>query len=233
VVDRADVAASAIIGYFGELAAERRARPRPDLISALVSAGDGEGEGLTDQEVVSAAALILAAGFETTTGLLANGLVALLDHPAQADRLRREPELARPAVDELLRYDSPVQVTYGRTAVDDITVGDLRLHAGQRVITLLGAANRDPSVFHAPDELILDRDEGIPLSFGAGIHHCLGAALARLEGQIMIPRLLRRFPRLDLAAEPVRRDGITIHGYRSMPVSVAADRTGRQPAMLG
>jgi cytochrome P450 len=233
VVDRADVAASAIIGYFGELAAERRARPRPDLISALVSAGDGEGEGLTDEEVVSTAALILAAGFETTTGLLANGLVALLDHPAQADRLRREPELARPAVDELLRYDSPVQVTYGRTAIDDITVGDLRLHAGQRVITLLGAANRDPSVFHAPDELILDRDEGIPLSFGAGIHHCLGAALARLEGQVMIPRLLRRFPRLDLAAEPVRRDGITIHGYRSMPVTVAADRTGRQRAMLG
>ena len=124
-------------------------------------------------------------------------------------------------MDELLRYDSPVQVTYGRTAVDDITVGDLRLHSGQRVITLLGAANRDPSVFHSPDELILDRDEGIPLSFGAGIHHCLGAALARLEGQIMIPRLLRRFPRLALAGAPVRRDGITIHGYRSMPVTVS------------
>ena len=221
VVDHADVAAAAIIDYFGRLAAERRARPRDDLMSALVSAGNGEGPTLSDEEAVSTAALILAAGFETTTALLANGLVALLDHPAQADRLRREPELAKPAVDELLRYDSPVQVTYGRTAVEDITVGDLRLHAGQRVIALLGAANRDPSVFRAPDELILDRDEGIPLSFGAGIHHCLGAALARLEGQVMIPRLLRRFPRLALAGEPVRRDGITIHGYRSMPVTVA------------
>jgi cytochrome P450 len=221
VVDRADVAASAIVDYFTALAAERRARPRADLISALVSAGNGGGPGLTDEEVVSTAALILAAGFETTTALLANGLVALLLHPAQAERLRREPDLAKAAVDELLRYDSPVQVTYGRTAVDDITVGDVTLHAGQRVIGLLGAANRDPSVFRAPDELILDRDEGIPLSFGAGIHHCLGAALARLEGQIMIPRLLRRFPGLALASTPVRRDGITIHGYRSMPVTVA------------
>jgi cytochrome P450 len=221
VVDRADVAASAIIDYFAHLAAERRARPRQDLMSALVSAGNGDGPALTDEEAVSTAALILAAGFETTTALLANGLVALLDHPAQADRLRREPDLAKTAVDELLRYDSPVQVTYGRTAVDDITVADLRLHAGQRVITLLGAANRDPGVFHAPDELILDRDEGIPLSFGAGIHHCLGAALARLEGQIMIPRLMRRFPRLALAGEPVQRAGITIHGYRSMAVTVA------------
>jgi cytochrome P450 len=221
VVDRADAAASAIVDYFGALAAERRARPREDLISALVGAGNGHGPELSDEEIVSTAALILAAGFETTTGLLANGLVALLQHPAQAERLRREPELAKPAVDELLRYDSPVQVTYGRTATDDITVGDLRLHAGQRVITLLGAANRDPGVFHAPDELILDRDEGIPLSFGAGIHHCLGAALARLEGQIMIPALLRRFPALTLAGPPVRRDGLTIHGYRSMRVAVA------------
>jgi cytochrome P450 len=221
VVDHADLAASEIIDYFAALAAERRARPREDLISALVSAGNGDGPALSDEEVVSTAALILAAGFETTTGLLANGLVALLGHPEQAERLRHEPELAKTAVDELLRYDSPVQVTYGRTAVDDIMVGDLRLHSGQRVITLLGAANRDPSVFHSPDELILDRDEGIPLSFGAGIHHCLGAALARLEGQVMIPRLLRRFPRLALAGAPVRRDGITIHGYRSMPVTVS------------
>ncbi|MGZ4298999.1 MAG: cytochrome P450, partial [Solirubrobacteraceae bacterium] len=172
VVDRADAAASKIVDYFSGLAAERRARPRRDLISALVSAGNGDGPALSDEDVVSTAALILAAGFETTTGLLGNGLVALLHNPAQADRLRREPELAKPAVDELLRSDSPVQVTYGRTAVDDIAVGHVRLHAGQRVITLLGAANRDPDVFHAPDELILDRDEGIPLSFGAGIHYC-------------------------------------------------------------
>jgi cytochrome P450 len=179
-VDRADAAASAIIDYFHRLAALRRAKPQDDLVSALVKAADGEEPGLTDEQVVSTAALILAAGFETTTGLLANGLVALLDHPAQADRLRREPALAKAAVEELLRYDTPVQMT-----------------------------------------LILDRDEGVPLSFGAGIHHCLGAALARLEGQVMVPKVLRRFPNLELAGEPEHRRGLAIHGYRAMPVTLA------------
>ncbi len=163
--------------------------------------------------------MILAAGFETTTGLLANGLVALLRHPAQADRLRREPALTKPAVEELLRYDAPVQMIYGRTAVDDIVVDDLPLRAGQRVITVLGAANRDPEMFTSPDELILDRHEGALLSFGAGIHHCLGAALARLEGQVMLPRLLRRFPGLRLAGEPRHRPGIAIHSYASLPIA--------------
>ena len=169
---------------------------------------------------MSTAALILAAGFETTTGLLANGLVALLDHPAEAERLRHRPELAKAAVDELLRYDAPVQMIYGRSAVDDLVVGDLALHAGQRVITVLGAANRDPRFFSDPNELRLDRDEGVPLSFGAGIHHCLGAALARLEGQIMFPRLLQRFPGLSLAGRPAHRLGLAIHSYNSMPVSL-------------
>jgi cytochrome P450 len=214
-VDRADTAAAAIIAYFGELVARRRAEPRDDLVSAL--AGTGEPP-LTDEEIIRTAALILAAGFETTTGLLANGLVALLDHPDQADRLRSEPDLARPAVDELLRYDAPVQMTYGRTAVDDLMVGDLALHAGQRVIGILGAGNRDPGVFTDPDRLILDRDQGIPLSFGAGIHHCLGAALARLEGQVMLPRLLRRFPQLRLAGPGARRKGNTLRSYASLPV---------------
>jgi cytochrome P450 len=217
-VDRADEAATEMIAYFTELAARRRAEPRDDLISALAAA-EGDEEVLFDEELVRMAALILAAGFETTTGLLANGLVALLEHPAQADRLRREPELAKPAVEELLRYDTPVQMIYGRTAVDDVVVGDLALHAGQRVITVLGAANRDPKVFASPQELILDRDQGAPLSFGAGIHHCLGAALARLEGQVMFPKLLARFPRLALAGDAVHRPGIAIHRYASLPVT--------------
>ncbi len=220
-VDRADAAAGAIIDYFRELAAARRREPRPDLISALVHAGEGEdGPPLTDEEIIRTVALILAAGFETTTGLLANGLVALLAHPDQAARLRTEAELAGPAIDELLRYDAPVQITYGRTAVDDLLVGDMALHAGQRVIAVLGAANRDPLVFGEPDRLILDRDEGIPLSFGAGIHHCLGAALARLEGQVMLPALLRRFPRLRLLGAGERRVGNTIRGYASLPVAL-------------
>jgi len=218
-VDRADEAASAIVAYFHELAARRRAEPEDDLISALVSIGDGNQPALSDDELVKMAALILAAGFETTTGLLANGLLALLDHPAQADRLRRESELAKPAVEELLRYDTPVQLIYGRSAVDEIEVGELRLAAGQRVITVLGAGNRDPKVFTSPDEVILDRDEGAPLSFGAGIHHCLGAALARLEGQVMLPKLLQRFPGLHLAGEPQRRPGITIHSYSTLPMA--------------
>jgi cytochrome P450 len=218
-VDRADRAASEITAYLLELAAERRRKPERDLISALVSA-DAEGQPpLGDDELVRMAALILAAGFETTTGLLANGLVALLAHPAQADRLRRQPELARPAVEELLRYDAPVQMIYGRTAVDELTVGELRLRAGQRVITVLGAANRDPTVFEAPDELVLDRHQGAPLSFGAGIHHCLGATLARLEAQVMLPKLLNRFPRLQLAGVPEHRPGITIHSYAKLPVA--------------
>lgn len=218
-VEEADGAAQAIVDYFQDLVSRRRREPRHDLLSDLVRADAGDGTGLTDEELVSLAALILAAGFETTTGLLSNGVVALLGHPVQAARLRREPELARSAVDELLRYDAPVQITYGRIAVDNIAVGDLTLHAGQRVITLLGAANRDPAFFTDPDALILDRDEGVPLSFGAGIHHCLGAALARLEGQVMFPRLLQRFPDLHVTGEPQRRHSTTLRGYTALPLA--------------
>ncbi|HEY2006635.1 MAG TPA: cytochrome P450 [Solirubrobacteraceae bacterium] len=218
-VDRADEAATKIIDYFQQLVELRRADPRDDLISALVAAEAEDEHTATDEELVRLAALILGAGFETTTGLLANGLVALLEHPAQVDRWRRTPELSRAAVEELLRYDSPVQITYGRTAVDDIEVGGTPLHAGQRIITILGAANRDPDVFTDPNALVLDRDEGIPLSFGAGIHHCLGAALARLEGQVMFPRLLTRFPDIALDGEPRHRPSATLRGYASLPVS--------------
>lgn len=220
VVERADEAAVSIAAYFRALAARRREDPGDDLISALVCADDDE-LALGDDELVRTAALILGAGFETTTGLLANGLVALLEHPSQASRLRAEPELAKSAVQELLRYDTPVQIIYGRSAQDDLVVGSAALHPGQRVITILGAANRDPSVFRAPDSLILDRDEGIALSFGAGIHHCLGAALARLEAQVILPKLLHRFPRLQLSGDPVRRSGSTLRGYDSLPVSLA------------
>jgi cytochrome P450 len=215
-VDRADAAAEAIIDYFTELARTRRRAPQDDLLSALVS----DGAGLSEEEVVTTAALILAAGFETTTGLLANGLLALLEHPEQAQRLRDEPDLARAAVGELLRYDSPVQMIYGRTAVQAIEVGGVSLTPGQRVITVLGAANRDPAVFSAPNELRLDRDEGQPLSFGAGIHHCLGAALARLEAEVMLPTVVRRFPAVVLDGRPEPRPGLAIHSYRTLPLSV-------------
>ena len=214
-VDRADTAASAIGGYLADLAAHRRVHPADDLISALAGAG---GDKLTPDELVTMAALLLAAGFETTTGLLANGLVALLAHPGQAGRLRTEARLAASAVDELLRYDSPVQLA-GRSAPAGVDVAGLTTSAGQPVIALLGAANRDPQVFTQPDRLILDRAEQPPLSFGGGIHYCLGAPLARLEAQIAFPALLSRFPRLALTGKPINRDGLVLHGPASLPVS--------------
>lgn len=218
-VDSADAAAGQIQSYLHELVRERRARPADDLISALIAVEDDEHQ-LTEEELVTMAALILAAGFETTTGLLANGFLMLLQRPDQADRLRREPALARPAVEELLRYDPPVQILYGRTATEDMRVGELPVRAGQRLINLLGAANRDPRQFSEPDELRLDRDEGPGLSFGGGIHHCLGAALARLEVQVMLPMLLRRYPGACLAGEPMRRAGLMIRGYTSLPIAL-------------
>ena len=217
VVDRADAAASAIGGYLADLAAHRRIHPADDLISALAAAAEA-GDKLTQDELVTMAALLLAAGFETTTGLLANGLVALLAHPGQARRLRTEAELAAPAVEELLRYDSPVQLAV-RSAPVGLDVAGLPTSHGQRLVALIGAANRDPEVFSEPDELILDRAEQPPLSFGGGIHYCLGAPLARLESQIAFPALLSRFPRLALTGEPTHRDGLVLHGPTSLPVS--------------
>ena len=217
-VDRADAAAATISSYLADLAADRRARPADDLISAMAAAADG-GDALSGEELVTMTALLLAAGFETTTGLLSNGLVALLAHPGQAGRLRAEPGLAALAVEELLRYDSPVQMLFGRGAPIDLDVAGLSLPAGQRVMLLLGAGNRDPEVFSEPDRLILDRAGQAPLSFGGGIHYCLGAPLARLEAQVAFPALLARFPRLSLSGEPVSRTGIALHGHASLPLS--------------
>jgi cytochrome P450 len=218
-VDCADAAAVQIDGYLRELVRARKAKPTGDLISALAAEEAGE-EALDEDEVVTMAALILGAGFETTTGLLSNGLLALIEAPEQAALLRSRPDLAGSAVEELLRYDTPVQMLYGRTAVEDMLVGDLEVSAGQRFITIVGAANRDPRHFRDPDQLQLDRDDGRPLSFGGGIHHCLGAALARLEAQVMIPELVRRFPNARLTGEPVRRHGLLIRGYTSLPVAL-------------
>lgn len=218
-VDHADVAARTIRDYLGELAQERRAAPRDDLLSALVAAEDEQAR-LTEHELVTMTALILAAGFETTTGLLANGLLALLANPVQAERLRHDSTVVKSGIEELLRYDSPVQMIYGRSALEDVTVGETTVAAGQRVITVLGAGNRDPSVFTAPAELDVGRHEAPVLSFGAGIHHCLGAALARLEAQVMFPRLLRRFPAIALSGDPVPRGGNALHGYTAVPVSL-------------
>jgi cytochrome P450 len=218
-VDRGDRAAAEIGSYLGALAKERARRPADDLISAMVSALDGDR--LTDEELVTMAALLLAAGFETTTGLLSNGLVALLAFPRQAARLRDSatPELAASATEELLRFDAPVQLLFSRIADADMEVAGLRLTAGQRVTTLLGAGNRDPAVFSAPNALILDRREQASLSFGGGIHYCLGAPLARLEASVAFPALLSRYPRLSLAGTPVGRSGVGFRGHARLPIS--------------
>ena len=216
-VDRADDAATAMADYLADLAAQRREQPADDLISAMAGA-DG-GDRLTAGELVTMAALLLKAGSETTTGLLSNGLVALLAHPDQAARLRAEPLLAIPAVEELLRYDSPVQMLSGRSAPGDLTVAGFDISEGQQVLVMLGAANRDAAVFSDPGRLILDRAQQAPLSFGGGIHYCLGAPLARLEAQVAFPALLARFPRLALAGEPVGRDGTALRGHASLPIT--------------
>jgi cytochrome P450 len=215
-VDKADVAATRIYDYLEDLAAERRRRPREDLVSSLV-VNEGD-ERLSAQELVTMLALLLAAGFETTTGLLTNGLLALLAHADQASWLRAHPDAVATAVEELLRYDSPVQMLFGRRTTERLDLPQLSLAAGHRVITLLGAANRDPDVFDDPDMLRLDRTGPAHVSFGGGIHYCVGAPLARLEAATAFPTILARFPRLQLTGPPIHREGLALHGHTSLPV---------------
>ncbi len=197
--------------YFTDLIAARRAHPQDDLLTRLIQAED-EGERLSEYELVSTAILLFAAGFETTTHLLGNGLLALADNPDQLERLRADRDLVRPAVEELLRYDSPVQIT-ARTAYEDITIGGERIAAGTTVLALLGAANRDPARFTDPDRLDVGRSESPPMSFGSGIHHCLGAALARLEVQVVLDRLLDRYSAIEVVGDRLRhRDSLTLRG---------------------
>ena len=219
ILANADAAAEAMRDYLSELAAERSRQPRDDLISALVQP-DADGDRLTHDELMATTTLLFSAGFETTTHLLGNGLVALLRHPDQIGRLTGEPEQVPRAVEELLRFDSPVQLT-GRNALDDTVVAGVDVPAGQRVIAYLGAANRDPAHAPEPDRLDLGRTGAAPMSFGGGIHYCLGAPLARLEAQVAFPALFARFPAIALAGQPERRNSLTLRGYLTMPVTLA------------
>ena len=204
--------------YFSALVAERRANPRPDLLSELIEAED-TGDQLSEAELVSTAILLFAAGFETTTNLIGNGLLALLRQPDQLQRLRQDRTLLRPGVEELLRYDSPVQIN-ARAVYQDMEVGSHHVEAGTTVLLLVGAANRDPQRFTDPDVLDVGRSEGPSLSFGSGIHHCLGAALARLEVVVVLDRLLERFGTMELLDDqPRHRDSLTLRGLVELPVT--------------
>ena len=205
--------------YVTRIAQERRARPTDDLLSALVLAEEA-GDRLSEQELLGTVALLLAAGNETTSNLIGNGMLALLRHPDQLDALRADPSGIESAVEELLRYDSPVQLT-GRVLTRDLEFRGHRFRRGQNAILLLGAANRDPAVFPDPDRLDLARANNRHLSFSSGHHFCLGAQLARLEAQIALRELIRRCPNLRLGGERlVWGRFLFLRGLVSLPVRV-------------
>ena len=216
---RSRVAGDEMRAYMEGIAEERRREPKEDLLSALLAAEE-EGDKLSMDEVFSTCILLLVAGHETTTNLIGNGLLALLRHPEQMELLRSDPSLAEGAVEELLRYDSPVQLT-GRFVLEDVEMQGHTITAGQQVILLLGAANRDLVKFDDPDLLDLTRENSSQhLSFSNGIHACLGAPLARLEGQVALPALIERFPNMRLATDRLEwGDGIILRGLKELPVA--------------
>jgi cytochrome P450 len=217
VIERGSLATEGIAGYFRTLAEERRRRPGTDLLSGLVEAEEA-GDRLNERELLATCLLLYVAGHETTVNLIGNGLLALLRHPEERRRLQGDPGLASAAIEELLRYDGPVQRT-GRMAVRDVEIGGVPIPEGSLVLGLVGAANRDPAQFAEPDRLDLGRDQPRHLAFGAGIHYCLGAPLARLETQVAIETVLRRFPALTLATERLAwRPSSTLRGLDTLPV---------------
>ena len=206
-------------GYFAEIFEARRREPRNDLISALVGA-EQDGEKLNSTELLSVCALILGAGHETTTNLLANAVVALLRNPGERKRLSDDPGLIESAVEEFLRYDSPVQVT-DRCATQPTRIGNYELQPGEFTVLVLGAGNRDPDVFSDPDRLDLSRRDNRHLSFSAGGHFCLGAQLARAEAQIALETLLERFPDFDGNPDPPSwRASFVLRGPESLPLTL-------------
>jgi cytochrome P450 len=206
------------MSFFGDLVRERRKSPRDDLLSALCQVAH-DGAGINDAELTQNVIFLFVAGHETTTHLIGNGLHALLAHPAQFHTLRRRPDLVDNAVEEMLRYDSPVQYV-GRMALADTEIGGRRIATGERVICVLGAGNRDPVQFPRPDDFDVTREDCKPLSFGHGIHYCLGSALARMEAQIAFRHLLHRTREVRLSAVR-RRPLLAMRGFQSLDVELA------------
>ncbi|MFH8386829.1 cytochrome P450 [Kitasatospora sp. NPDC018058] len=213
-------ASMAMGGYLMQVVAAKRAQPADDLLSDLIQVSD-DGDRLDRLELVSMAMLLLVAGHETTVNLIGNGLLALLRHPEQLAALRADQELIRGAVEELLRFDGPAPMATMRFTAEDVRIGDVDIPAGEVVFLGLASANRDGRRFDDPDELDLTRPLGGHLGFGHGIHHCVGAPLARLEAQVTLSRFLRRFPAARLAADPAElrwRSSVIMRGLESLPV---------------
>jgi cytochrome P450 len=203
--------------YFDQLCDLRRREPRDDLTTELVRAEEA-GDRLTTEELRANIGLLFGAGHETTTNLIGNGLLALHRHRDQWERLKADPGLIPNAIEELLRFDSSVQMT-GRATMTEVEIGGITLPAGESVVQLLGAANRDPAQYPDPDRLDVGRQNIRPMSFGGGIHHCLGAQLARLEGELVFTALVERFPNLELPQKdkPDWRRSFTLRGLNKLP----------------
>ena len=208
---------SEFLEYFRHIIRQRRTAPKDDLMQAMINAEE-QGDKLSEEELLGNCVLILAAGHGTTIYLIGNGTLALLRNPDQLAQLQAHPTLISSAVPELLRYDGPVQLT-SRRAKEDLYIGDKAISAGQEVIMLLGAANHDPAQFSAPDQLNLTRPENRHLAFGLGIHFCLGAPLARVEGEIAFSTLVRRFPGLHLETDTVEwQPSVVFRGPKQLPI---------------
>lgn len=205
--------------FFGELIAARRAEPEDDLLSALIAVHDEDDGRLSEGELLSTVFLLFFAGFVTTTNVIGNGLLALLRHPEEMARVWADGSRAASAVEEILRYDSPVPFVV-RDVLEPAEVEGVPLERGEHVVALLSAANRDPAHFTEPDRFDVARAESQPLSFGWGIHHCLGAPLARLEAQVTFARMRERFAGLDLLDDDPPRAYSFLRGLRSLPVRV-------------
>jgi len=218
LVARGTAARRALADYFRGLLPERRAHPKADLLSLLIAAEE-QGDKLSEGELLTMCLLLFIAGHETTVNLIGNGTLALLQHPDQMKKLGSDPALIPLAIEELLRYDSPVQRT-ARITNTEVEIQGRKIPSGSMVVAAIGAANRDPSHFADPDRLDIARAENRHLAFGFGIHFCLGAPLARVEGQIALGTLLRRMPALALQTGiPDWRESSTLRGLKTLPVA--------------
>ena len=218
--DRAQRGALALGKYVREMLHHRRPSPGSDILSALIAAEE-RGDMLGEDEIVATCVLLLFAGHETTTNLIGNGTYALLRNPSALAALRADPASLPRAVEELLRYDGPIGAM-GRIALEEVELSGGVVPAGKRVNAMVNAANRDPREFASPDALDFERSENRHIAFGIGIHYCLGAPLARLEGQLTFEALLRRFPNIELDGEPAWNDSLSLRGLRSLPLALRA-----------